>query len=139
MAAVTSIGTAAGLSDVTISAGDFATSAAFYDATLDALGMRRVIELCDEEEDDAPVESIAWGVDERAVLWLVSAPAPTRGVHVRLSARRRADVEAFHRAGLAAGGHSHDSPRRWPIYRRGEFNAMLIDPDGNLLEAVAAE
>jgi catechol 2,3-dioxygenase-like lactoylglutathione lyase family enzyme len=128
-----------GLADVTISAAEFDRSAAFYDAALGALGMARVIELGDEEEDAAAAEAIGWGCGEHAVLWLVAGRPVTRGVHVRLRARSRDDVERFHRAGLAAGGRSHDAPRRWAIYRQGEFNAILLDPDGNLLEAVAPE
>jgi hypothetical protein len=129
----------AALAEVTITAAEFARSAAFYDAALGALGMQRVIELGDEEEDAAPAEAIGWGPGEHAVLWLVAGRPVTRGAHVRLRARSRTDVESFYRAGLAAGGGGHDAPRRWAIYRAGEFNAILLDPDGNLLEAVAAE
>ena len=50
-----------------------------------------------------------------------------------------AQVASFHADALAAGGTSHDAPRRWPIYRRGEFNAIVLDPDGNLLEAISDE
>jgi hypothetical protein len=127
------------LSDVTITAAKLAVSAAFYDAALTALGLERVIELCDEDEDSAPVESIAWGHGAHAVLWLVAGAPATRGAHVRLRAPARGDVERFYRAGLAAGGRSHDAPRRWAIYRQGEFNAILLDPDDNLIEAVAPE
>jgi len=134
---------------VTITVADLARSAAFYDAALGALGLRRTVELGDEEEDDAAVEAIAWGEPEqgepehgepvRAALWLVAGTRPTSGLHVCLRARTRADVEAFHAAALAAGGRSHDAPRRWPIFRAGEFNAIVLDPDGNLIEAVAPE
>jgi catechol 2,3-dioxygenase-like lactoylglutathione lyase family enzyme len=129
----------AGLGDVTITAADFERSAAFYDAALGALGLERVIELGDEEEDDAPAEAIGWGRDAQAVLWRVAGRPGTRGVHVRLRANGPGDVERFYRSGLAAGGRGHDAPRRWAIYRAGEFNAILLDPDGNLLEAVAPE
>ena len=134
---------------VTITVADLARSAAFYDAALGALGLRRTVELGDEEEDDAAVEAIAWGEPERgepergeperAAVWLVAGARPTSGLHVCLRARTRADVEAFHAAALAAGGRSHDAPRRWPIFRAGEFNAIVLDPDGNLIEAVAPE
>jgi catechol 2,3-dioxygenase-like lactoylglutathione lyase family enzyme len=73
------------------------------------------------------------------VLWLVAGAVPTSGVHVSLRAASRADVEAFHAAALAHGGRSHDAPRRWAIFRRGQFNAVVTDPDGNLIEAVAPE
>ena len=55
------------------------------------------------------------------------------------SPTRASEVEAFHAAGLAAGGTNASAPRRWPIYRRGEFNAVLRDPDGNAVEAVSPE
>jgi catechol 2,3-dioxygenase-like lactoylglutathione lyase family enzyme len=127
------------LDHVTIAASDFAASLVFYDAVLGELGFGRVVELGDEEEDDAEVEVTGWGDEEHTVLWLVGGHEPTRGVHVCLRTGSRTRVEAFHAAALEAGGHSHDAPRRWPIYRRGLVNAIVIDPDGNLVEAVAPE
>lgn len=125
--------------EVTITAPRFALSAAFYDAVLAAVGLARIVEAGDEEEDGAPVEAAAWGSGEDAMIWLVSGQAPTRGLHIRMRAESRADVEAFHAVALACGGRSHDAPRRWPIFRAGEFNAIVADPDGNLIEAVARE
>jgi catechol 2,3-dioxygenase-like lactoylglutathione lyase family enzyme len=127
------------LDHVTVTASDFAASLRFYDAALGALGLRRLHELGDEEEDDAAVEVAAYGADDRATLWLVSGPAPTASVHVAFRTADRAEVERFHDAAVRAGGTSHDAPRRWPIFRRGEFNAIVRDPDGNLVEAVGTE
>lgn len=126
------------LDHVTLTASDFAASLAFYDAALGALGLRRIVELGDEEEDDADVEAAAWGVDA-AVLWLVTGAPHTTGTHLCFRATSHGEVAAFHAAGLAHGGRSHDAPRRWAIYRHGQFNAILRDPDGNLVEAVCAE
>jgi catechol 2,3-dioxygenase-like lactoylglutathione lyase family enzyme len=128
------------LDHATVCASDFTASLAFYDAALGALGLVRGAEYGDEEEEDAGIEAAAWGLpDGPAVVWLVSGATPTRGGHLSLRAESRAEVEAFHAAGLRAGGRSHDAPRRWAIFRRGEFNAVLADPDGNRVEAVAAE
>jgi catechol 2,3-dioxygenase-like lactoylglutathione lyase family enzyme len=127
------------LDHVTVTASDFAVSLRFYDAALAELGIRRLHELGDEEEDDAEVEVAAYGVDDTAQLWLVSGPRPTAGLHLAFRADSAAQVERFHAAALGAGGTSHDAPRRWPIFRRGEFNAIVRDPDGNLVEAVGAE
>jgi catechol 2,3-dioxygenase-like lactoylglutathione lyase family enzyme len=124
---------------VTISASDFAASLAFYDAALGALGLSRILELGDEEESDAAVEAVGWGSGEAAVLWLVSGGRPTTGAHVCLRAAARTDVEAFHGAAVTHGGRSHQPPRRWAIYRRGDFVAGVFDPDGNLVQAVADE
>jgi catechol 2,3-dioxygenase-like lactoylglutathione lyase family enzyme len=129
------------LDSVTVTATDIAALLPFYDAALGALGLVRVAELVDEEEEDSELEAIAWGSagDERALLWLVAGPWPTSGLHVRLRAVSRDQVESFFARSVAAGGEAHDAPRRWVIYRRGEFNAVVRDPAGNLVEAVAPE
>lgn len=128
------------ISHATISASDFAASLAFYDAALGALGLDRAAEFGDEEEEDFEVEAAGWGrPDGPPLLWLVAGEQPTRAAHLSLRAPSRAAVEAFYAAALAAGGTAHDAPRRWAIYRRGEFNALVCDPDGNLVEAVAPE
>jgi catechol 2,3-dioxygenase-like lactoylglutathione lyase family enzyme len=128
------------LDHVTLTAADFAGSLAFYDATLGALGLMRVAELVDEEEDDPPVEAVGWGsVDGIAVIWLVAGDEPTTGLHVQLRTDSRVQVETFHAAALSSGGREHRAPRRWTLYRRGEFTAVVADPAGNLIEAVGPE
>jgi catechol 2,3-dioxygenase-like lactoylglutathione lyase family enzyme len=128
------------LDHVTVAASDFAASLAFYDAALEPLGLIRLHELGDEEEDDPELEAAAFGAqDGPAVLWLVSGRVPTRGLHLAFRAGERQQVERFHAAALAAGGTSHGAPRRWAIFRQGEFNAIVRDPDGNLVEAVSGE
>jgi catechol 2,3-dioxygenase-like lactoylglutathione lyase family enzyme len=127
------------LDHVTLTAADLAASLRFYDAALAALGLTRLHELGDEEEDDPALEVAAYGTGETATLWVVAGATPSRGVHLAFRARSAAQVEAFHAAALAAGGTSHDAPRRWPIFRRGQFNAIVRDPDGNLVEAIAPE
>ena len=125
------------LDHVTITAGDFATSLAFYDAVFSALGWVRAVDLVDEEEPDAAVEAVGWG--DPASIWLVAGAHATSGLHLAVDAPDSATVERFHSAAVEAGGRSHDAPRRWPIIRQGLFNAIVADPDGNLIEAVAPE
>lgn len=128
------------LDHVTITASNFGVSLHFYDAALSALGWIRALELGDEEEADADVEVVGWGAPEHGVaLWLVTGTNPTKGTHLALSAETPAAVTAFHDAAVRSGGRSHDAPRRWPIIRRGQFIAIVADPDGNLIEAVAPE
>ena len=38
-------------------------------------------------------------------------------------------MQRFHDAAVAAGGASHDAPRRWTLYRRGDFYAIVRDLD----------
>lgn len=130
---------AASLDHVTVSASDFARSLGFYEAALGALGLQRIAEFGDEEEGAPELEAAAWGIDEAPMLWLVAGRKATAAAHVCLRAGSRAEVEAFHAAALRHGGSSHDAPRRWAIFRRGVFNAIVADPDGNLVEAVAPE
>jgi catechol 2,3-dioxygenase-like lactoylglutathione lyase family enzyme len=125
---------------MTVAPVDFAAGVAFYDAALGALGLVRVAELVDEEEEDPALEAVGWGPDGGdGLIWLVIGSPPTSGAHTRLRADSRGQVETFHADAIRAGGRDHARPRRWTLYRRGEFNAIVADPGGNLLEAVAGE
>ncbi len=55
--------------------------------------------------------------------------------HLAFQARDRVAVEAFHKAGLAAGGTDNGAPGERP-YHPGYYAAFLLDPDGNNIEAV---
>lgn len=64
-----------------------------------------------------------------------SAGSLTGRAHFAFQAANREAVEAFHRAGLAAGGIDHGAPGERP-YHPGYYAAFLLDPDGNNVEAV---
>ena len=55
--------------------------------------------------------------------------------HLAFQARDRAMVDAFHAAGLQAGGVDNGKPGERP-YHPGYYAAFLLDPDGNNIEAV---
>ena len=55
--------------------------------------------------------------------------------HLAFQAADKAMVEAFHKAGLDAGGQDNGPPGMRP-YHPGYFAAFLLDPDGNNIEAV---
>jgi len=55
--------------------------------------------------------------------------------HLAFQAAGRAAVEAFYKAGLAAGGRDNGAPGERP-YHPGYYAAFLLDPDGNNIEAV---
>ena len=105
---------------------DLARSAAFYDAVLYALGVRRM-----HESDRA----IAYGVTEPS-FWIVMRgrpPAPGFG-HIAFRAAGRAAVDAAFAAGLAAGGRSDGDPGPRPQYGPQYYAAYLLDPDGLRVE-----
>ena len=55
--------------------------------------------------------------------------------HLAFQARDHAMVDAFYKAGLAAGGTDNGAPGERP-YHPGYYAAFLLDPDGNNIEAV---
>ena len=56
--------------------------------------------------------------------------------HLAFQAKDRATVDAFHQAGLAAGGRDNGAPGVRAQYHPGYYAAFLLDPDGNNIEAV---
>ena len=59
----------------------------------------------------------------------------TGRVHLAFQAADKTMVEAFHKAGVAAGGADHGKPGMRP-YHPSYYAAFLTDPDGNNIEAV---
>lgn len=106
---------------------DLEASRRFYEALFDVLGLP-----LGGEGDD-----YFW-VDELFVSTADSEAAAgqlTGRHHLAFQARDRAMVEAWHKAGLAAGGVDNGAPGERK-YHPGYYAAFLIDPDGNNVEAV---
>lgn len=110
---------------------DLHASARFYDGILGALGWRRVF------EDD---EAIGYGQeDDEDILCLKQrddAAPPGAGFHLAFAAPTRAAVDAFHAAGLLAGGADNGAPGLRAEYGPHYYAAFLVDPDGYRVEAV---
>ena len=70
-------------------------------------------------------------------------PEPGGPVHVAFVATSRAQVDAFHRAGIDAGFRDNGPPGVREQYSSDEggryYAAFLLDPDGNNVEAVLRE
>ena len=70
-------------------------------------------------------------------------PYTSGPVHIAFVADSREQVEAFHRAGLAAGGRDNGAPgvrEQYSSEAGGRYYAaFLLDPDGNNVEAVRRE
>lgn len=62
------------------------------------------------------------------------ANAPPSRIHLAFVARSRDEVQAFHAAGLKAGGRDNGGPGLRD-YHPGYYAAYLYDPDGNNIEA----
>jgi predicted lactoylglutathione lyase len=62
--------------------------------------------------------------------------------HSAFSAKSRAEVDEFHAAALKAGGRDNGSPGLRDTstgYPPGYYDAFVLDPDGNNMEAVCRE
>lgn len=116
-----------------IGVSDVARSAAFYDAALGALGLRRVIQL--PENDGA--DGVAYGVD-LPFFWIDRFHPFGTKQHTAFVARSRSQVDAFYAAALRAGGTDNGPPglREDQGYPAGYYAAFVLDPDGNNIEAV---
>jgi catechol 2,3-dioxygenase-like lactoylglutathione lyase family enzyme len=68
---------------------------------------------------------------------------PSGPVHIAFVAETRAQVDAFHRAGIDAGFRDNGAPGVREQYSSDDagvyYAAFLLDPDGNNVEAVVRE
>lgn len=117
-----------------IGVADVLRSAAFYDAALGALGLRRVMQLPENG-------GVGYGVNY-PVFWIDRFHPHGTKQHTAFAARNRSEVDAFHAAALRAGGTDNGPPGlRDPTsgYPLGYYAAFVSDPDGNNMEAVFRE
>jgi catechol 2,3-dioxygenase-like lactoylglutathione lyase family enzyme len=119
---------------VSIPVADLARAAAFYDAVLATLGLRR--------RKERP-GAIGYGDDAHPapIFWLLArAPEggakPGTGLHVSFMASDRASVDTFHAAALRAGAKDAGAPGLRPGYTMPFYGAFVLDPDGFKVEAV---
>ena len=111
---------------LTLRVRDLAASRAFYEAALAPLGVN-VHEVGRE---------VVFGPEGAEDLALAEDARPSGPLHLAFLAASREEVDAFHRAALAAGATDNGPPGPRPQYHPGYYGAYVIDPDGNNVEAV---
>jgi catechol 2,3-dioxygenase-like lactoylglutathione lyase family enzyme len=114
-----------------IGVADVARSAAFYDAALAALGLRRSMQI----PEDSGADGIGYGV-RYPVFWIDRFHPHGVRQHTAFAAKSRAEVDAFHTAALRAGAIDNGRPG---LRAPGYYAAFVIDPDGNNIVAVFRE
>ncbi|MEN5344957.1 VOC family protein [Achromobacter mucicolens] len=122
------------LDHITIHVSDFARSRAFYQSALAALGYvpRKIFETDMGFGAGDPADADNPGGE----FWIHEGTPCTPRVHVAFRARSRDEVDAFHRAALAAGGRDNGAPGLRPHYHPNYYGAFILDPDGYNIEAV---
>ena len=123
------------LDHLTLNVSDYARSKAFYTAALAPLGVKPIMEFG---------EACGFGREQKPDFWIGKGPtsfqrpeqiAIISPVHLAFSARSRDEVDAFHRAALAAGGKDFGAPGLRP-YHPNYYGSFALDPDGHNIEAV---
>ena len=110
---------------VTVS--DIGKSKTFYRVALAPLGYDMLMEW----------EHFAgFGVAPKPDFWIGRGKANTPSVHIAFRADTRAQVDAFYKAAMAAGGRDNGPPGLRPHYHANYYGAFVLDPDGHNIEAV---
>lgn len=110
---------------------DYAASKAFFLKALEPLGV-------------AVVAEGPWGVEMsppecKASLCLFQTDEKPARLHLAFAAENRQQVDAFHRAALAAGAKDNGAPGLRPRYHANYYAAFVIGPDGHNVEVVCHE
>lgn len=116
-----------------ISVSDWDRAKAFYDAAFAPLGAKLLYMV--PEQFTGGVKVGGYGRD-KPDFWLHGAGDPGPGRHYAFTAGSRAEVDAFYKAALAAGGRDNGVPGLRPHYHENYYGAFVFDPDGNNVEAV---
>lgn len=117
---------------VGFSVSDYERSKAFYLKALAPLGYS----VFREGAPEGGGAQVGFWADGKPDFW-ISAGTPLQGMlHVSFTAKDRATVDAFYRAGLAAGGRDNGAPGVRAHYHPSYYGAFVLDPDGHNVEAV---
>ena len=111
---------------------DYAASKAFFLKALEPLGVAVVSE-------GVPTYGVEMSARGEASLCLFQTEERPAHLHLAFTARNRAQVDAFHRAALAAGGKDNGAPGVRPQYNADYYAAFVIGPDGHNVEVVCHE
>jgi len=109
---------------------DYAASKAFFLEALEPLGIAIVLE--------GPL-GIELSADGKSSLCIRQTDEKPAHLHLAFTAANRRQVDAFHRAALAAGGKDHGAPGLRPNYHANYYAAFVIGPDGHNIEVVCHE
>lgn len=116
-----------------ITVADWDKAKAFYDAAMAPLGASLLFIVPPEHTGGTKVGGYG---SERPVFWLHEKAEKSPGRHYAFSANSRAEVDAFYKAAMAAGGRDNGAPGPRPHYHANYYGAFVFDPDGNNIEAV---
>ncbi len=115
------------------SVSDYARAKAFYEKALAPLGYVLVMEV-QQDENDAP--AAGFGANGKPDFWIGGEGGLNKPVHVAITAKDRATVDAFYQVAMAAGARDNGPPGIRAHYHPNYYGAFVRDADGNNIEAV---
>jgi catechol 2,3-dioxygenase-like lactoylglutathione lyase family enzyme len=113
---------------------DFDKSKGFYVASLSAIGYELLMEFPAFVTGHTDVAG--FGEPPKPDFWISRGSPNNPPVHVAFRVGRRALVDAFYKAAIAAGGRDNGAPGLRPHYHSDYYGAFVLDPDGHNIEAV---
>jgi catechol 2,3-dioxygenase-like lactoylglutathione lyase family enzyme len=125
------------IAHVGIHVSDVERSKKFYAAALKPIGYRLLREY--GITPNRPAASAGFGAPPRADLWIYQGQPSPPTTHIAFQVGKRALVDAFYEAAIAAGGRDYGRPGVRPQYSADYYGAFVLDPDGYNIEAVCRE
>ncbi|MGI9169797.1 MAG: VOC family protein [Caulobacteraceae bacterium] len=122
------------LDHIGVTVTDVTRAKRFYDTALAPLGVGLVMSVSAKETGGQAY--LGYGSAGRPYFWVGGGERPTGALHVAFTAPDRSAVDAFHKAGLAAGGIDNGAPGIRAHYHPNYYGAFVLDPDGHNIEAV---
>lgn len=113
---------------------DFEKRKVFYKAALAAINYSLLMEFPQSVTGHADVAG--FGEAPKPDFWISKGSLNTPPVHIAFRAATRAQVDAFYKAAIAAGGRDNGTPGLRPHYHADYYGAFVFDPDGHNIEAV---
>lgn len=123
-----------GVDHTSLSVSDFAKAKAFYAAALGPLGITVLMEFPKAVTGNVDVAGL--GSNGKPFFWLADAGKTSPRIHIAFVAGSRAEVDAFYKAAIAAGGADNGKPGLRPMYHPDYYGAFVLDADGHNVEAV---
>ena len=113
---------------------DFERSQAFYRQALAPIGYELLLQIPAAVTGHTDVAG--FGEPPKPDFWISRGTPNQPPIHIAFRVNTRAEVDAFHRAALAAGGTDNGAPGLRPHYHPDYYGAFVHDPDGHNIEAV---
>jgi catechol 2,3-dioxygenase-like lactoylglutathione lyase family enzyme len=123
-----------GIDHTSLSVSDFAKAMAFYTAALKPLGITVLMEF--PKAVTGSVDVAGLGSNGKPFFWLADAGKTEPRIHLAFAAENRAQVDAFYKAAIAAGGRDNGPPGIRKEYHPYYYGAFVLDADGHNIEAV---